>query len=124
MILAGFRSYAAVDLAVEARILALVGENGAGKTNILEALSLFSPGRGLRRADLADMAKSGGAGVFSASIRLADGRRLGTGTEHADGGSLVRKCRMDGVALGSPAAFGEVLRLVWLTPASDGLFVG
>lgn len=124
LILADFRSYEAVDVAVEGQILALVGENGAGKTNILEALSLFSPGRGLRRADLADMARSGGTGVFSASIRLADGRRLGTGIERGDGGALIRKCRMDGAAAGSPAAFGEVLRLVWLTPASDGLFVG
>ncbi len=124
LILSDFRSYSAIDLPVEGRLVALVGENGAGKTNILEALSLFAPGRGLRRAELAEMARSDGPGVFSASIRLEDGRRLGTGSERTDGEAFVRRCRMDGAAVSSPTAFADVVRLVWLTPSLDGLFTG
>ena len=60
LILQDFRTYADLDLAVGRQLVALVGENGAGKTNLLEALSLFMPGRGLRRADIADMARHGG----------------------------------------------------------------
>src|SRR5438876_9875483 len=64
IMLRDFRSYAALDLAIDGRLIVLCGENGAGKTNLLEALSLFSPGRGLRRAELAECARVGGAGGF------------------------------------------------------------
>lgn len=90
LILQDFRSYEALDLTIGGHIVALIGENGAGKTNILEALSLFSPGRGLRRADLADMARQDGDGAFAASIALGDdGSRLGVGLGPADGKSVV-----------------------------------
>ena len=56
LILTAFRSYRKLDLAVDAAMVVLTGQNGAGKTNVLEALSLFTQGKGLRRADLADMA--------------------------------------------------------------------
>src|SRR3712207_6582675 len=70
LILQDFRTYASLDLAVSRPLVALVGENGAGKTNVLEAISLFMPGRGLRRAELAEMARNGGAGSFAVSITL------------------------------------------------------
>src|SRR5437868_4356447 len=79
-----FRSYPALDLYIDASIVVLVGENGAGKTNVLEAISLFTPGRGLRRAELGEMARIGGGGGFAASIRLAAANsdtRLGTGID-------------------------------------------
>lgn len=123
IILADFRSYATLDLEVGARLVALCGENGAGKTNLIEALSLFTAGRGLRRADLADMTRIGER-CFQVSIALAaEGGplRLGTGTEPGQPG---RRCRIDGAAVGSPAAFAEHLRVVWLTPALDALFTG
>jgi DNA replication and repair protein RecF len=128
LVLSDFRSYAALDLTMSGRLVALVGENGAGKTNLLEALSLFSPGRGLRRADLGEMAREGGPGGFAVSV-LLDGPegegRLGTGLEPPPPGEAAqRRCRINGAAVGSPAAFADHLRVVWLTPALDGLFAG
>lgn len=121
-----FRGYASLDLAVARRCVALVGENGAGKTNILEAVSLFAPGRGLRRTDLAVMAREGGPGDFAVSVALAgEEHRLGTGFapgEREEGRGRV--CRIDGEPAASPVAFAEYLRVVWLTPDLDALFRG
>ncbi len=127
--LADFRSYRSLDLAVEGRTVVLTGDNGAGKTNLLEAVSLFTSGRGLRRAEATELARRGGAGAWAASIDLTEAgeddapRRLGTGTEVADGASL-RRCRVDGAPVASTKAFAEHLRVVWLTPAMDALFTG
>jgi DNA replication and repair protein RecF len=123
-----FRNHADLDLGVESRFVALVGENGAGKTNLLEAISLFSPGRGLRRADLGGMARAGGPGGFAVSMALANGEdehRIGTGYEPPGyDGKASRLCRIDGATASSPVAFSEFLRVVWLTPDLDGLFRG
>ena len=88
LMLRDFRSYAALDLAIEGRLVVLCGENGAGKTNLLEALSLFAPGRGLRRAELAECARSGGAGGFALSVEVdeeGETHQLGTGWSPGDG---------------------------------------
>ncbi|BCB17109.1 DNA replication/repair protein RecF [Bosea sp. ANAM02] len=124
LILQDFRSYEALDLPVEGQIVALAGENGAGKTNILEALSLFTPGRGLRRAEITAMARQGGDGSFAASITLADeAGRLGIGLGPLDPeGRRPRLARIDGATVGSALAFSDYLRVVWLTPDLDGLF--
>lgn len=128
LVLSDFRSYAALDLAVEGDMIALTGENGAGKTNILEALSLLTPGRGLRRADLADCAREGGAGGWVVSVELEDDDhrvQLGTGREAAESGMpQSRKCRIDRAPVGSARAFADHVRVVWLTPSMDGLFTG
>lgn len=128
VILSDFRSYPALDLALSGRLVALTGENGAGKTNLIEAVSLFTAGRGLRRADLAEMQRAGGAGGFAVSVAVQgaeDEVRLGTGIERLpDGGLSPRRNRIDGVAVSSPAAFADHLRVVWLTPALDALFTG
>jgi DNA replication and repair protein RecF len=125
LILRDFRSYAAVDVALEGSLIAFSGENGAGKTNLLEALSLFSPGRGLRRAELADCARVGGAGGFSVAIEVeeeGERRPLGVGLEPGEAGERLN--RVDRAAVGSARAFADHVRLVWLTPAMDGLFAG
>jgi DNA replication and repair protein RecF len=101
----------------------LVGENGAGKTNVLEALSLLAPGRGLRRAALADMPASEGPGGFAISALLDTGAgepvALGTGAEPARPGK--RLVQVNGAA--SPAnRLAEWLSIGWLTPAMDRLF--
>ena len=128
LVLSDFRSYASLDLAVEGDMIALTGENGAGKTNILEALSLLTPGRGLRRADLADCAREVGAGGWVVSVELEDDDhrvQLGTGREPAESGlPQSRKCRIDRVPVGSARAFADHVRVVWLTPSMDGLFTG
>jgi len=125
--LADFRSYPALDLRVSSNMVALAGDNGAGKTNLLEALSLFTPGRGLRRAELAEMAREGGHGGFAVSLEIegeAGGPlQLGTGLELSDG-ATQRKYRLDREPAPSPRVFADHLRVVWLTPSMDGLFTG
>lgn len=128
LMLQDFRTYASLDLAVSRPLVALVGENGAGKTNVLEAISLFMPGRGLRRAELGEMARQGGPNSFAISIALDmpyGEHRLGTGLEHpGEAARASRICRIDGTHASSPAAFAEYLRIVWLTPDLDALFRG
>ena len=120
-----FRSYARLDLPLRRRLVALSGENGTGKTNLIEALSLLAPGRGLRRAELGDMARTGGLGSFTISVAVASGggeHQLGTAFEGAPARS--RFCRIDRINAASASSFGDHVRLTWLTPDLDGLFRG
>jgi DNA replication and repair protein RecF len=130
LILADFRSYPALDLALDAHMIVLTGENGAGKTNVLEALSLLAPGRGLRRAELADCARIGGRGGFAVSVEIeAEGDRvqLGVGLDPpaaADDDKQARRFRINRAPGPSARALADHLRLVWQTPAMDQLFLG
>ena len=124
-----FRNYRAARLDMSADLVVLTGANGAGKTNLLEALSFLSPGRGLRRATLDDVADVQGDGSWAVSAEVEGALglvTLGTGIDPPAGGvpSNSRRCRIDRENVGSAAAFGDHLRLVWLTPAMDGLFMG
>ena len=123
-----FRSYATLDMAIEGRIVLLRGENGAGKTNLLEALSLLSPGRGLRRTEFSQCARTDGAGGFSLSVEVeGDGERhhLGSGWTPPDGnGAGLRTNRIDREAVASSTAFSDHVRVVWLTPSMDSLLSG
>ncbi len=121
--LADFRSYAALDCRFEARMVALFGENGAGKTNIIEALSLFSPGRGLRRAELSECARRGGAGGFAVSIEI-DSEGATTQLGHGLTTQGERLFRIDRAPVASARAFADHIRVLWLTPAMDGVFAG
>ena len=128
LMLRDFRSYAALDLAIDGRLVVLCGENGAGKTNLLEALSLLGPGRGLRRAELSECARRGGAGGFDISVAIEDdseGHQLGTGWRPAEGDAMAERMnRIDRAPAGSARAFADHVRVVWLTPAMDSLFAG
>lgn len=121
-----FRSYPALDLATEAPVIVLAGENGAGKTNLLEAISLLVPGRGLRGARMAELGHRG-PGVEPAPWAVA-GRfvtplgplTLGTGVEEA--GATRRAFRLDGAAPRSQAEIAARVAATWLTPQMDRLF--
>ena len=127
--LTNFRNYHAASLEMGAKTIALVGPNGAGKTNLIEAISFFAPGRGLRRATLDEVAFSEGDGAWAVAAEIEGAlglATLGTGIERPqdDGGSLNRKFRIDREPAASAAAFVDHLRVVWLVPAMDSLFVG
>ncbi len=127
--LTNFRNYRAATLEADARPIVLVGPNGAGKTNLIEAISFLAPGRGLRRAALDEIAfhEGDGSWAVAAEIEGALGlATLGTGLERApeEGEVAHRKYRIDREAVGSAAAFADHLRVVWLVPAMDSLFVG
>jgi DNA replication and repair protein RecF len=128
LMLQDFRSYPALDLALDGALIVFCGENGAGKTNLLEALSLFAPGRGLRRAELAACARIGGAGGFAISVEIEeDGATRQLGSGWTPGGldeAPERVNRIDRAPVASARAFADYLRLVWLTPAMDCLFAG
>ena len=114
-----FRNHAGTRLDDTARFNILVGENGAGKTNVLEAISLLAPGRGLRRAALPEMAGRGGEGGFAVSADLGEELQIGTAAQPDSPGR--RSVRINGAE--APAArLGEWLAVTWLTPAMDRLF--
>ncbi|WP_205479936.1 DNA replication/repair protein RecF [Sphingomonas arenae] len=118
--LTNFRNYAELLIEPGPGFVCLFGENGAGKTNILEAVSLLAPGRGLRGAALGEMARSDGPGGFSVAARLGD-VDLGTGTLPT--APERRQVRVNGAAA-SVNSLGEWLSVLWLTPAMDRLFSG
>lgn len=125
--LTDFRNYTQAGLALDGRHVVLVGKNGAGKTNFMEAISLLSPGRGLRRAVLSDMPRIGAEASFTifASIDGMNGEAdIGTGTETTEEDNLVRRLRINGSPAKSVDDLTDHLRILWLTPAMDGLFTG
>jgi DNA replication and repair protein RecF len=126
--LTNFRNYRAASLAADAKTVVLVGPNGAGKTNLIEAISFLAPGRGLRRTNLEEVAfvEGDGSWAVAAEIEGALGlATLGTGIERPSGdGAVQRKCRIDREPVGSAVAFADHLRVLWLVPAMDSLFVG
>src|SRR5512140_1113666 len=128
--LSNFRSYHAAQISlVRAGPVVVTGANGAGKTNLIEAISLLAPGRGLRRATFEELAFLEGDGSWAVSAEI-EGMlglaTLGTGIEPPAGedASSARQCRIDRETVTSAAAFADHLRVVWLPPAMDRLFNG
>jgi DNA replication and repair protein RecF len=125
--LTNFRSYVAGELAVSGAPVVLAGPNGAGKTNVLDAISLLSPGRGLRGAKLAEHTRKGPVAneetLWAVAATVARGEtdyEIGTGLTQA---SASRQVRLNGVAAASSADLGDIVQLIWLTPAMDRLFI-
>src|SRR5271155_3880619 len=124
-----FRNYRAASLQTRGDVVVLAGPNGAGKTNCIEAISFLSPGRGLRRATLDDVADNQGDGSWAVSAEVEGAlglATLGTGIDAPgdEAPATSRRCRIDREPVNSAAAFGDHLRMVWLTPSMDGLFLG
>ena len=129
--LTNFRNYAGLRLDASARLIALSGPNGAGKTNLLEAISLLSPGRGLRGANFDELALLEATNSWAIAAEVATPQhdvKLGTGwslaSGEADGTASGRVVLIDGHLQKSSGALGEYLRILWLTPAMDRLFAG
>ncbi|MEZ5972306.1 MAG: DNA replication/repair protein RecF [Hyphomonadaceae bacterium] len=129
--LTDFRNHAALDLELDARPVCLFGPNGAGKTNILEALTMLAPGRGLRSAALTDVARAGETAEFRAqpwavSAKIShdgDETNIGAGAERTPEGGVKRITRRDGQPA-TASDLAEAARMTWLTPAMDRLWSG
>lgn len=124
--LSNFRSYAALSLTdIKNGAIVLTGENGAGKTNLLEAVSLFSPGRGLRGVKAIEMQKAGaetaGWGVSASFETSYVTIQLGTGLDMQSGRRIVQ---VNGAPARSQTQMAEYVSCIWLTPQMDGLFIG
>jgi len=119
-----FRNYASAALDLDSRHVVLIGPNGAGKTNLLEAISMLSPGRGLRRAPFESLASQGSdlPWAVAATVETDNGPvDIGSGASPGDG---PRRVRINGANARSVEDMSAYLRLLWLTPAMDGLFSG
>ena len=126
--LTNFRSYAEAGVPLGPRSVVLTGCNGAGKTNILEAVSLLAPGRGLRGAQFFELARQDADAGWSVAARIyLDGAEVALGTGQAAAAAAPaagRLVKIDGAPAGSSGALGEYMQVIWLTPAMDGLFTG
>jgi DNA replication and repair protein RecF len=128
--LRNFRSYAELDFSAAARSVVLAGPNGAGKTNLLDAISLLSPGRGLRGAKLSDHVRRGPSvssdalwAVAAHVMRNGETYEVGTGLTLGPNGGERRQVRLNGAPAQNSAELGELIQMLWLTPAMDRLFI-
>ncbi|HEY7800947.1 MAG TPA: DNA replication/repair protein RecF [Hyphomonadaceae bacterium] len=128
--LENFRNYAAVSLKLDGRHVCLYGANGSGKTNLIEAVSMLAPGRGLRSADLVDIVRRDPGGLsarsWALSADLRDGdvdRKLTLALELDEQSRSKRVAKLDG-AVTTQTELGELVRVIWLTPAMDRVFAG
>lgn len=126
LFLANYRNYEKLDLRLDGRHVCLFGANGAGKTNLLEAVSQLGPGRSLRGASLGEIKRSdaeAGAEGWVVSAELGGDRKLGVALEETSRGGAKRTVRIDG-ASASAGDLAALMRIVWLIPAMDGVFRG
>ena len=128
LLLSHFRNYETLRLTLDdSPAVVLTGANGGGKTNLLEALSFLAPGRGLRRARLAEVDRIVSSANWALSAEIDGGAgsvRVGTGRDPvaAAAGNEKRLVRIDGLPARSHAALADHLAVSWLTPPMDRLF--
>ena len=125
--LTDFRNYARAELRLDARPVVLIGDNGSGKTNLLEAVSLLGPGHGLRGRPYGELCRKEGAGGFAVAATVVSrayeveiGTGIAAGTREESTGRAVRIAGKEE----SAGALAEHVKIVWLIPAMDGLFTG
>ncbi|WP_420430479.1 DNA replication/repair protein RecF [Kordiimonas sp.] len=129
LMLTNFRSYTRASIATSGTtpLVVLTGHNGAGKTNVLEALSFLAPGRGLRQASVAEVARQGSSQPWAVAATLGvsgDDIKVGTGQDtDAPDGAGKRIVRMDGQTVSSSNVLGDRWAVTWLTPQMDRLFI-
>lgn len=130
LVLTHFRSYGRAELVTDGRPVVLAGPNGAGKTNLLDAISLLSPGRGLRGAKLGEHTRRGpaapGEALWAVAATVARGEEsyeIGTGLTLGPGGGERRQVRLNGAPAQGSGDLGEIVQMAWLTPAMDRLFI-
>jgi DNA replication and repair protein RecF len=125
--LTNFRNYAELALSVGPGPVVLTGPNGAGKTNLMEAVSLLSPGQGLRRSPYAELTRLGASSwAVAGTLRTPQGpMSIGTGFDNRDAaGRSGRVVRVDGESRSGSGALAGEIDILWLIPAMDGLFTG
>ncbi|MBL4740189.1 MAG: DNA replication/repair protein RecF [Sneathiella sp.] len=129
LVLTDFRNYTYLKIDADNRPVVLTGANGSGKTNLLEAISFLSPGRGLRRATVTDPCRTEGPGGWAVSGTVwCDGieQKVGTGLIAKAASPTPtkekRSVRIDGVNMASTNALADILKVTWLTPQMDRLF--
>lgn len=125
--LTDFRNYSSLSLSLRDAHVVLSGANGSGKTNLLEALSFLSPGRGLRRVGYSDIARESGPGSWALSADLSEAygeTKLGAGLQPGPNGELQRRIRINGATVKSSERLGDYVSILWLTPSMDSLFTG
>src|SRR5690606_5381977 len=128
--LENFRNYPSLQLRLDGRHVCLHGANGSGKTNLMEAVSMLSPGRGLRGAEVCELVRREPEGFvakgWGLSADVNEGgfdRRLSLALDIDEQGRSKRIARLDGVAT-PQNDLGELMRIIWLTPAMDRVFAG
>ena len=130
--LSNFRNYSSARIDLGPAPVVLLGNNGAGKTNLLEAVSLLAPGQGLRRAPFPHLARMKGSGDWAVAahvhtpngtVDIGTGQLPGSNTATSPG-RVGRLVRIDGQPQSGSGALADWVEMVWLTPATDGLFTG
>jgi len=128
--LSNFRSYAGAAIETSGAPVVLAGANGAGKTNLLDAISLLSPGRGLRGARLSEHVRKGPSAhegalwaVAASVARAGESYDIGTGLSLSASGAERRQVRLNGAPAQNSADLAEIAQMLWLTPAMDRLFI-